>query len=355
MNEIEDRLRDAFHADVQAVSPESLRGLPAPATRTRRLRADRHRRMLAPLAAAAASAAIIVAVTTLSPLGTGNGPGASLPGGMPRFYVIGSFWFKQLVIRSTATGQVTGTVPIPRGQQAMEVAPLAGDDSFIALVQSRKGSAAGRLEQFSISSNGQPSALHPLNITSPGRIAQFAVTPDGHTIVFYLRHRVEVVNRLTGQTRTWTGCCQSLGYFPSLSASGRLLAFLAGLPNGNTDVRLLPTTTTPGPVTKRSRRVLPDADWATLSPSGSTLYACLAPRMGLTIWISYAVATGQRRTIARWRGPLYGASGCSQDVASASGRYVLAFPNGQNPRALDTRTGRTIPLPNLHISGSPFW
>ena len=352
--------RPSPNADARAVSPQSLRGLPAPATRIRRRRAVARRgRMLAPLAAAAAITAVTVGVTTLSPLGQGGGAGTSMPAGMPRFYVISHEQFARPDIGSTATGQLTGTLQVPRGHWVESLAPLAGDDSYIALVEPAEGyPGPARLEQFSIRSNGRPTALRPLDITVPGAIPQFTVTPDGHTIAFYYgvgpdnKTRIEVVNRLTGQIRTWTGCgcsadTRTYPFIMSISASGRLLAVEAR-PFGN-GVRLLQTTSAPGSYTRHSRLVLPNADWAVLSPSGTTLYACLARPRNLSTWVSYSVATGRQHTIAQWRR----GSPCAGEANSSRG-YVLNPPgtDGRSPAiALDARTGRVIPLPDFAVGG----
>jgi hypothetical protein len=273
---------------------------------------------------------------------------------------------------------------VPRGQQVDAVAPLAGDDSFLALV----GPPAGyrgpvRLEQFSITKYGQPGALRPLSIKVPSPNPEFAVTPDGHTIAFFTTSpglgttqgndnssqvKIEVLNQLTGQTRTWTGCaCQvnaDSRFTLSLSASGRLLAAqpLFGSPAyGSFGVRLLHTSSAPGSYTRRSRLVLPDAYWATLSPSGSTLYACLSsPGLHQSAWVAYSITTGQRRTIARWRGALYRNGGGCTATASASGRYLLVqladmAKHEELGQILDTRTGRVIPLHHRHFNGYVSW
>jgi hypothetical protein len=249
---------------------------------------------------------------------------------------------------------------VPRGHWVESLAPLAGDDSYIALVEPAEGyPGPERLEQFRIRSNGQPTALRPLDITVPGAIPEFTVTPDGHTIAFYYaagpgnKTRIEVVNRLTGQVRTWTGCgCNAhtrvYPFIMSISASGRLLAVQVR-PFGN-GVRLLQTTSAPGSYTRRSRLVLPNADWAVLSPSGTTLYACLEdPGYHVSTWVAYSVATGRRHTIAQWRGAKYGYGGACEGEASSSGGYVLSppSPDGHSAEALDARTGRLIPLPNF--------
>jgi hypothetical protein len=381
MNEIEDRLRDAFRADAEAVSPQSLAGLAERATRARPRRPHWRSRLLVPLAAAAAVTAVIVAVTTLSPFGSGGSPAAALPAGVPRFYVIS---YDQsglsLVIRSTATGQVTGTIRLPRRRKITSVAPLAGDEAYLALVQpadARPG--PNRLEQFTLSKTGRPSALRPLRVPVPAGNPEFTVTPDGQTIAFFgggTRDdtQVEVINRRTGQTRTWTGCACAAsaswyGLTLSLSASGKLLAAipLRGTPPNNwfLGIRLLPTTARSGSYTRHSRLVLPGAAWAVLSPSGSTLYACLArPGQRQSTWVAYSVATGRQRTIASWHGAYYGGGAGCGGAASASGRYELIQLGGHGhppAGALDARTGRVIPLPHFnagqigYLSGYLYW
>lgn len=365
-----DEAERLYQRIIQDSPPRRARsGRPVPATRGGKRRAPWRSRIAAPLAAAAAVTAVAVGVTTLSPLGGGNGPGASLPVGVPRFYVVTYGSLRSPEIRSTATGQLTGTLRVPHGYGITTVAPAGSDYSYVAAVQLPNGEVGpDRLEQFSIGRNGQPSALRPLGIKVPFRIPGLAVTPTTIGVFAFRSYKdrqwtqVEVINRHTRQARAWTGCyCVALDWsYPftfSLSANGRLLAGspLNGTEYGVFGVRLLPTASRPGSYTAHSRLVLPDAYWATLSPSGSTLYACLShPGLHLSTWVAYSVATGRKRTIARWRGAQYGDGGGCQAVASASRRYLLVHLGGNNERAevLDLRTGRVIPIDHGHFGGA---
>ena len=118
MPDIENLLREELKRAAERVQPELLRPLQVP---TRR---PSWRPRLVPLAAAAAVIAVITAGAFVAGLTPAHKPAAhkpalsgSAPASLPRFYVTTSSAPDgrgiQAVVRASASGQVTGTVPVP--------------------------------------------------------------------------------------------------------------------------------------------------------------------------------------------------------------------------------------------------
>ncbi|MGH3204617.1 MAG: hypothetical protein ACRDP5_21595, partial [Streptosporangiaceae bacterium] len=118
MPAIENLLREELKDEAQKIRPELLRPLRVPAPR------HRWRPRMLPLAAAAAVIAVITAGALVAGLTTAHKPAThkpavsgSTPGGLPHFYVTTSSGPGgrgiQAVVRGSASGKVTGTVPVP--------------------------------------------------------------------------------------------------------------------------------------------------------------------------------------------------------------------------------------------------
>ena len=111
MTRTEDRLTDALTAAARAVPEDTLRPLVAPPARRRRPA------WITPLAAALGIVLVVglalAAGTRLSGSRSPGGPaGAQTP--VPRYYVVEGEQGGPPVVRSTATGEVTATVPVPK-------------------------------------------------------------------------------------------------------------------------------------------------------------------------------------------------------------------------------------------------
>ena len=198
----------------------------------------------------------------------------SAPASLPRFYVTtrsgpGGRGI-QAVVRASASGQVTGTVPVPSAipvewadSGGTFVTAAADDRSFIIGVQGGQApTKLGldlRLFRFAISAAGKPGHLTELapapmrNETTEG----IALSPDGKLLAVSLQNdsradavgAIQVLNLATGATRTWTAPARSV-YIPgppSWADGSRVIAFTwlrstqSGLMAAPRGIRLLDT------------------------------------------------------------------------------------------------------------------
>ena len=196
----------------------------------------------------------------------------SAPASRPRFYVTtgsapGGRGI-QAVVRASASGRVTGTVPVPSAipvewadSGGTFVTAAADDRSFIIGVQAGQApTKIGldlRLFRFAISAAGKPGHLTELapapmrNETTEG----IALSPDGKLLAVSLQNdsspdpvgAIQVLNLATGAIRTWTAPARSV-YIPgppSWADGSRVIAFTwlrstqSGLMSAPRGVRLL--------------------------------------------------------------------------------------------------------------------
>ena len=287
MPDVENRLREELKRAAEQVQPELLRPLQVP---TRRVS---WRPRLLPLAAAAA----VIAVITAGALVAAHQPAASqpaahqaaapqpaahlpaavgsAPASLPRFYVTTSTSPDsrgiQAVVRVSASGQITGTVPVPSAipvewadSGGTFVTAAADDRSFIIGVQGGQApTKLGldlRLFRFAISAAGKPGHLTELaaapmrNETTEG----IALSPDGKLLAVSLQNdsspdavaAIQVLDLATGATRTWTAPAHR-AYIPgppSWADGSRIIAFTwlnskqSGLMAAPRGIRLLDIT-----------------------------------------------------------------------------------------------------------------
>jgi hypothetical protein len=155
MTRTEERLTDALTAAVSGLHEDTLRPLAAPARRDRRWT-----RWLAPAAAAAA----VTLVVSLAAVLTGRSP--ALPGpaagtsGVPRYYADMDF-HGMAVVRATATGAVTASIPVPRLADAPDgnITAAANGMFFVAAFASQ---SQERIYRFEVTSTGQVSGFTPV-------------------------------------------------------------------------------------------------------------------------------------------------------------------------------------------------
>ena len=277
MPDIENLLREELKRAAGQVQPELLRPLQVP---TRR---PSWRPRLLPLAAAAAVIAVITAGALVAGLTAAHQPAAhkpavsgSAPASLPRFYVTTSSTPDgrgiQAVVRASASGQVTGTVPVPSAfpvewadSGGTFVTAAADDRSFIIGADegqepdSLGGGLDLRLFRFAISAAGKPGHLTELapapmrNETTEG----IALSPDGKLLAVSLMRNspadavgaIQVLDLATGATRTWTAPAHSV-YIPgppSWADGSRVIAFTwlrstqSGLMAAPRGIRLLDT------------------------------------------------------------------------------------------------------------------
>src|ERR1700722_16569794 len=285
MPDVENQLREELKRAAERVQPELLRPLQVPTRRSR------WRPRLLPLAAAAAVVAVITAGAIVAGLPAAHQPAAAqptahqpaaaqpvavgpAPAGLPRFYVTTSSAPDsrgiQAVVRASASGQVTGTVPVPSAipvewadSGGTFVTAAADDRSFIIGVQGgqepTKPGLDLRLFRFAISAAGKPGHLTELapapmrNETTEG----IALSPDGKLLAISLMNdsqadsvaAIQVLNLATGAIRTWTAPARSV-YIPgppSWADGSRVIAFTwlrstqSGLMSAPRGIRLLDT------------------------------------------------------------------------------------------------------------------
>jgi len=158
MTRAEERLADALDAAARGLREDTLRPLALPEPRPSRPA------WVAPVAAAAALLVVVglgVAVARQLP-GSGRGGGQlpASPAAPHSYYVQDDLDQDRPVVRSTATGAVTATVPVPRAPRAPGYNLLASADNgtffAIAFVPGLKGQ---RLYRFQVTNSGQVSGF----------------------------------------------------------------------------------------------------------------------------------------------------------------------------------------------------
>ena len=407
MNALEDRLHDAFRAEADTVRPGTIP--PAPARRAepvRSLRTSRRARALIPLAAAVAVLALVTGLSLARPqlLPGGNprpataGPSPSLhlpsprnqppasqvpvpqpvlaanasrgvpasapAPGVPRFYVTVTIGTgpgatpNTLLVRSTATGRVTGQIEPPdNNADFAAVAAPAGDRTFVTAVEAGTG-CTSQLYQFRLDKQGAPGPLVPLHITVPGTYAEtgdLAVTPGGSTIAFatYLcdgHGELGVIDLATRHVAVWSNRSVTTPAGLSLSADGGLLLY--DVPGVSPEARILNTAAPAGSLPERSRVVSTTAAWTALAGNGDSLYGCAvspstgpAPSRGAVTYYTRSLAGGQQHVVASWPDLPY--PQCWASLDPSQGYLLVQYPanvpghtDWVRPAILDVHSGR---------------
>jgi hypothetical protein len=213
MTRTEDRLTDALTAAVSGLREDTLRPLAGPAGRDRRWA-----RWLAPAAAAAA----VTLVVSLAAVLTGGSPALPGPGagtsGVPRYYADMDF-HGQAVVRATATGAVTGTVPIPRlaGAPDGNITAAANGTFFVAAFASQ---SQERIYRFEVTSAGQVSGFAPVRGGGAlgSEVNAMAASPDGSRLAVATKGgqfgpaRITVIDAATGRRTVWQGGLARRGF-----------------------------------------------------------------------------------------------------------------------------------------------
>lgn len=205
-----DRLTDAMTAAGDTVQDATLRPLIRP-ERGRRLP-----RWVAPVAAAAAVALVIGSAAALSGRKPGPGRPAASAVTAPHRYYVESALGDVTVVRSTATGAVTATLPIPyRDADPPVVAAGPGGVFYVAAFV--RGASGERIYRFRLTSTGHVSGFSPLpgGMLGAGQMADsMAASPGGSLLAFGLAgtygnnppaDQLVVINTVTGAKTTWRG------------------------------------------------------------------------------------------------------------------------------------------------------
>lgn len=394
MIDIEDRLRSELAAQAAQARPELLRPLRAPgrAGRASAWRGrGRARGLLIPVAAAAAVAAVVGAVSLISQAvlpGLGAGPASpSAAGGdkPPPYYVV--IDAGTAIIRSSASGRVTGRVPLSAagegpgpvtmlGSGGPQIAGagngldyVVGDGwSFYRLRVEPDGRSA-RLTRLPIRPLPRNSAIDGLALTSDGSRLAIAVQLPAHSFNGPTWGEIKVASTATGAVRTWTS--PLMGSPWQLSWTGpRELGYYwqgdccqAGRKSG--EGFWLLNTTAPGRSLATARRLanLRFAGGAMITPDGrevivadANVLPSAAPvwqsasvhfplRSGGHIYpgvIALSTSTGKAlRVLVRW--PHANTSPCVVDATAGRGEHALV----QCGRFGRVDNGRFTPLPGV--------
>ena len=288
----------------------------------------------------------------------------SAPASRPRFYVTTSSGPGgrgiQAVVRASASGRVTGTVPVPSAlpvewadSGGTFVTAAADDRSFIIGVQGGQApTKIGldlRLFRFAISAAGKPGRLTELapapmrNETTEG----IALSPDGKLLAVSLQNdsspdpvgAIQVLNLATGTIRTWTAPARSV-YIPgppSWADGSRVIAFTwlrstqSGLMSAPRGIRLLDTAA-PGDNLVAGTVIVPRGVVA----AGSLVSALITP-------------DGRDVIVVTWRDLTPRASTHTVVVQFAE----LQASTGRLVRLLRTQTGRYDQVQRRHRGGQP--
>ncbi len=163
MTRTEDRLADALDAAARTVPEDSLRPLAAPQHRRRLGQPG----WLAPVAAAVGVALVIGLAVLAGRISAGHtGPAVPLPSGLPRYYVETGLTGGRPVVRSTATGAVTSTVPVPKAGTVPGYALATAD-------------GAGTFFVAAFPPGDQGERLYKFRLTRAGRVTGFSAVPVG--------------------------------------------------------------------------------------------------------------------------------------------------------------------------------
>ena len=318
MNDLEDRLRDAYKNAARTVSPGTMR-LTAPPSPPARRR-SRWMTVYAPLAAAAAVIVAIgigVAVSRLTGVRTGSasqpttGPTATTR--TPPFMVVttandtkpGSL----LRVEAAPSGRVLGTLRPPvAGTFWAQSAATGSPTTFIVTAQQTTGNCGpSYLYTLTLWPDG---SLHRLaSLTVPrltGDLVGVAASSDGTTVGYALdtcgnQDAEAVVGIVTpaGFNRQWDLPAEDWPRDVTMSADGNMLAFVADSLASNTDaVWVLRTSAPPGSVstvgrilynqrhvmTKGTRETFLES--AAISAGGGALYVATASGSKVTPVVS---------------------------------------------------------------------
>ncbi len=403
MAAIEDLLREELKRVAGAVRPEQLSPLRAPVRRRRW-----HLRLLPAAAAAAVIAVVALSVRLGStvPAPKPTGTPATSPAALPRYYLTFTYVSTsrmpqepEAVIRDSATGQIAGTAEVPTDDPYVAVTAAPDDRSFIIGASEPDAASPAtqyqvyRLFRLPISADGKPGHLTELPVSPPpgyGGATGIAISPDGKLLALSLVYgpsvsiarpvtRIEVINLLTGRTRTWTAPTQDGYYYipgpPSWADGDRMIAFTwqrsANLTTSNTvmeGVRLLDTAESGGNLMDstwilRSKAVSGAIQSALITPDGRDVIVATSRNIpsgggdGTAVMqiVEVQTASGKPIRVLRTQTARYGynarrqyTTGGESDVWSLdpTGRYALVdCPRlgwldigGQEP-------GRFTPLP----------
>jgi hypothetical protein len=353
-----DRLRDAYHAVVEAVQPDDIGDLRSPQPLPRIAGFARWTRRLTPLAAAAAVVLAVGAAVAIPRL-AGHGTAAvtapqtaGASGGQPPFLVdLVRATDLSLQVRDAATGRVlTQLKPPEGGGRWVAVAATGNPARFVVgatylrapgVMSCTSSQNYTQLYTLTLTAAGVPASLSPLyripvqfDTSVPGGGSALAVSADGRTVAYATapcgrrtsKTQMSMVVIRDGVSRTWTTPWLAGPSSLSLSADGSELGYADVTqyewpisPLGS--AWILPTGSPPGSAARWSRKLLSNVPRAgiqitdeELSPDGTIMYVVTATEPGnnpnqpeTDALYAYSTATGARlRTLHSWNGTTSG-------------------------------------------------
>jgi len=230
MTRTEDRLTDALEARADFVSQETLRTLVRPGFERSR---PGGRVWLAASAASVAVLVVVAGAAAIGPRTLGTDPASA--SAVPRYRVEVNK-FKDLEVRSVATGKVTDTLSAALGAKRLYGTTVASASRASAFAVAYVTSGY----RFDIDEFGLTKAGHISHLGEVGKVGEFvnvslAMSPDGSKIAFAglsaqgstADHEViEVFDLLTGSRSIWTSGSSRLAIAAlSWQATGRSLIY----------------------------------------------------------------------------------------------------------------------------------
>lgn len=349
MNDLEDRLRDAYRALADTVDPAEIPDLTV-ATESRAT-LTRPMRLITALAAAAAVALVAVLITIPGGISAWHHPRAAkisttVPARAPAFTIVDKG--SSLAVYSTLTGESVASLAAPAHQRFQLVASGGTARSFLAATGLAGSACHAYFYRFELSASGQPSALTFLRSVADSQPTAVAATPGGGSYAYSTVHCVTAPPNgeigISGQVgnRTWAyDEADDYAFSLAATADGHTLAFSLAAPSGD---MLLNTGSTARTVDSASRILssVPASATLAISPDGQTLYACTSTSLA-----AYSTTTGaQLRELRQWPG-----QGPSCQISlDPTGRFLLAAmtPNVQQASTLigfDLHTGVPVTIP----------
>lgn len=216
MTRTEERLADALTASYDAAQTLPLRPLTLDPPRQRRWVM-----LFAPVAAALAVVAVVTGLNALTgrmagPPRTAVAPPAGTSKSAPRYYVTVGY-DDQALVRSAATGKVTGTVPLKFFNADAAVAPTSVNGVYY--VAGYTDMTSEKIYRFTLTGAGKVTGFAEVAPAPvPGSpIIAMAVSPDGTKLAVassYLlsSSKITVITLRGGATRTWSGGLDKKGY-----------------------------------------------------------------------------------------------------------------------------------------------
>ena len=232
MTRTEDRLTDALAAAARGVRDQTLRPLIVPEPR------KRPPAWLAPVAAAVGVTLVValgVAVSSrLGWSGAGGSPALSDSRPVtppPRYYVEADITSDKTVVRSTATGAVTATVPVPYVFNGGTPAVATASNGTFFVAAFVRGTSDERIYRFRLTGSGQVTGFSPVRggvLGSGQQVDAMAASPDGSQLAVGISSSVPdpranksypsessdviaVIHTATGVMTVWRGGGSNLG------------------------------------------------------------------------------------------------------------------------------------------------